>query len=331
VLNANGGDDRYSATGNLASLIKVTVDGGTGNDQLLGTNGVDFLLGGDGNDFIDGQQGNDTALMGAGDDVFQWDPGDGSDVVEGQDGTDQMLFNGSAINERFEVSANGGRVRFTRDVASIVMDLNDVETVNAKALGGADTVTVNDLSGTDVTNVLTDAGGNDNAADNVIANATNGDDVATVAGNATTTQVLGLAARVSVTGGIAGSDRVTVNMLAGDDVVDATGLAANALLLTANGGVGDDVILGGAGNDTLNGNEGDDVIIGGPGQDIIDGGSGGNVVIQLVASGDKAKSATTAGKAWLSKHAKTVNGKVVLTNSGERFTLPRAKLAQLAR
>ena len=45
VLNANGGDDSFSATGNLAALIKITVDGGAGNDTLLGSNGVDLLLG----------------------------------------------------------------------------------------------------------------------------------------------------------------------------------------------------------------------------------------------------------------------------------------------
>src|SRR4029453_8563688 len=59
VLNANGGDDRFSATGNLAALIKITADGGTGDDTLLGSNGVDTLRGGDGNDLVDGQQGND--------------------------------------------------------------------------------------------------------------------------------------------------------------------------------------------------------------------------------------------------------------------------------
>src|SRR6185369_17265478 len=84
VLNANGGDDSFSATGNLAALIQITVDGGAGNDTLLGSNGADLLLGGDGNDFIDGNQGTDTALLGAGDDTFQWDPGDGNDIVEGQ-------------------------------------------------------------------------------------------------------------------------------------------------------------------------------------------------------------------------------------------------------
>ena len=187
ILNANGGDDQYSATGNLAALIRITVDGGTGNDTLLGSNGIDVLLGGDGNDFVDGQQGNDTAFLGAGDDTFQWDPGDGNDTVEGQAGSDRMTFNGSAINERMEASANGGRVRFTRDIANIVMDLNDVETVVANALGGADLLTVNDLSGTDVTNVvaaLAVNGGDDAAADNVVVNGTNGDDVVTVAGDA---------------------------------------------------------------------------------------------------------------------------------------------------
>ena len=189
VLNANGGDDTFAATGNLAALIKLTVDGGAGDDRLLGGNGNDFLLGGDGNDFVDGNQGNDVGLLGAGDDTFQWDPGDGSDVVEGQDGTDAMAFNGSNANERMEVSANGGRVRFTRDVGNIVMDLNDVETIDAKAFAGADNLVVDDLSGTDVVSVNADlgaiGGGDDGQPDNVLVNATNGDDVVSVTGGGT--------------------------------------------------------------------------------------------------------------------------------------------------
>jgi hypothetical protein len=45
-------------------------------------------------------------LLGAGDDVFQWDPGDGSDVVEGQDGTDTMT---STAAGRRKVRLLGGR------------------------------------------------------------------------------------------------------------------------------------------------------------------------------------------------------------------------------
>ena len=334
VLNANGGDDQFSATGNLAALIGITVDGGAGSDSLLGSNGIDLLLGGDGNDFADGQQGNDVALLGAGDDTFQWDPGDGSDVIEGQDGRDSMVFNGSAANENMEASANGGRVRFTRNVANIVMDLDDVEVIDANMLGGADNLVVNDLSGTDVVDVVADlaapGGGDDLQPDNVITNATNGDDVVSVTGSGPSATVRGLAAKVTLSGAIAGSDRLTVNALAGDDVVDASGLAANSALLTANGGDGDDVLLGGDGNDTLLGGAGDDVLIGGLGTDVIDGAPGDDVVIQSV-NASAAKSAKVVGKRWLKRHARTVKGKTVLKVDGEKRKLPRADLTELVR
>ncbi len=61
-----------------------------------------------------------------------------------------MQFNGANVNEQMSVSANGHRVRFFRDVANITMDMNRIEDLNVRALGGADTLTVNDLSGTDL-------------------------------------------------------------------------------------------------------------------------------------------------------------------------------------
>ena len=75
------------------------------------------------------------------------------DIVEGQADTDTLLFNGSAGNEIFALSANGGRALFTRNLGNIVMDVNDVEGFTINALGGSDTITVNDLSGTDATQV----------------------------------------------------------------------------------------------------------------------------------------------------------------------------------
>jgi Ca2+-binding RTX toxin-like protein len=334
VVNANGGDDAFAATGNLAALIKLTVDGGPGNDQLLGGNGADQLLGGDGNDFVDGNQGNDVGLLGTGDDTFQWDPGDGNDVVEGQDGADALAFNGSNVNEKMEVSANGGRVRFIRDVANIVMDLNDVESINAKAFGGTDNLVVNDLSGTDVVDMSADlagtGGGNDGQSDNVVVNATNGDDVASVTGGGTNVRVSGLSAQISVSGGFAGSDRLVVKSMAGDDVVDASGVAAGALLLTLDGGDGDDILIGGAGDDTLLGGAGDDVLLGGPGNDTIDGGPGSNIVIDSFRATTVA-SATFAGKEWLTAHARTLNGKTALVIGGKVRPLPNADLIQLSR
>jgi Ca2+-binding RTX toxin-like protein len=89
-----------------------------------------------------------------------------------------------------------------------------------------------------------------------------------------------LAARVNITGAEPANDRLTVNALAGDDAVDASGLSATAIQFTVDGGDGRDVLVGGAGNDTLLGGAGDDVLIGGPGQDTLDGGPGNNTVIQ---------------------------------------------------
>ena len=109
-----------------------------------------MLIGGAGNDVITGGRGNDVAFMGDGDDTFIWNPGDGSDIVEGQAGTDTLLFNGSNANENIDISANGSRVRLFRDVGNVTMDLNGVEHIQVNASGGADTITVNDLTGTDV-------------------------------------------------------------------------------------------------------------------------------------------------------------------------------------
>ena len=158
-VNGLGGNDAISAAALAADAIALTLDGGAGDDRIAGGRGIEVLLGGDGNDSIDGNGGNDLALMGAGDDTFVWDPGDGSDTVEGQAGSDTMLFNGANAAERIDVSANGGRLRFFRDVGNITMDTNDVETVDFRALGGADTVTVDDLTGTDVTTVKRDLAG----------------------------------------------------------------------------------------------------------------------------------------------------------------------------
>src|SRR5262249_7158492 len=145
------------------------------------------LIGSDGNDTFNGGQGTDTALMGAGDDTFVWNPGDGNDTVEGQDGFDTMLFNGANIAENINISANGERVLFTRNVANIVMDLDGVEHIQFNALGGADNITINDLSGTDVSqvdiNLGTLAGTGDGAADSVTVNQTAGNDIALVFGD----------------------------------------------------------------------------------------------------------------------------------------------------
>src|SRR5262249_51780505 len=64
VVNLNGGDDVFTASSGLAALISLTVDGGSGNDQITGGDGADRLLGGAGNDVLNGGAGNDTLMGG---------------------------------------------------------------------------------------------------------------------------------------------------------------------------------------------------------------------------------------------------------------------------
>jgi Ca2+-binding RTX toxin-like protein len=237
LINTLGGDDTVSAPTLQADSIKLTVDGGSGDDDMFGSRGADVFLGGSGDDDVDGNQGDDVGLMGAGDDSFRWDPGDGSDIVEGQDGDDTLDFNGAGVAENIDVSANGSRVRFFRDVATITMDLNDVEQIDFDALGGPDNVVVNDLSGTDAVevnvNLAAALGGNtgDGQPDRVTVKGTNGDDTIGVSGGAAGIRVAGLAATTNITNAEGAIDSLVIDTLAGNDTVDPTGLAPGAIQL----------------------------------------------------------------------------------------------------
>jgi len=119
--------------------------------------------------------------------------------------------------------------------------------------------------------------GGDGQADTIVINATNGDDAITVTNNNGVITVSGLPEAVTISNFEAANDRIVINGLGGDDVITASGLTG--MLFTANGGDGDDVLIGSPGNDILTGGNGDDVLIGGGGQDVLDGGPGNNIVI----------------------------------------------------
>jgi Ca2+-binding RTX toxin-like protein len=227
VMNGLDGPDTITCTGNLAAIVPLTLNGGNDNDTLLGSNGADIILGGDGNDFIDGQQGDDIAFLGADNDTFNWDPGDGNDTIEGQTGTDTLVFNGSNIGEIIDVSPNGGRVRFFRNVANITMDLDDVERIDFRALGGADQVVVNSLAGTDITQVTIDlgafGGGGDAQLDVVTVNGSASPDAINITANAGAVDVSGLAALVRITNSEAANDDLVVNGLGGTDTITTGG------------------------------------------------------------------------------------------------------------
>ena len=88
-----------------------------------------------------------------------------------------MVFNGANVAETMSLSASENHAVFLRSVASIRMDMDGIETFDLHALGAADTITVNDLRGTDVKVANIDlsatGGAGDGAADSVVVNGTN--------------------------------------------------------------------------------------------------------------------------------------------------------------
>jgi predicted lipoprotein with Yx(FWY)xxD motif len=243
AVDGGPGDDTIKideSNGVFTDSIPTTIDGGPGNDNIAGGSGAETLIGGDGNDVIDGNKGNDRAFLGAGDDTFVWDPGDGSDVVEGQDGRDTMRFNGAPAAEQFTLSANGPRLRFFRDVGNVTMDTAGIEQVDLNALGGADLVTVDDLSGTDVGRVNVDLAGSlggttgDGAVDRVVMTGTAGNDLIDIAGDAGGLKVSGLTPLVTLVHHEA-TDRLEINNLDFGDAFDTAGLAAGVIQFFVDG------------------------------------------------------------------------------------------------
>jgi Ca2+-binding RTX toxin-like protein len=84
------GDDSLSGN-NQSTALQGQLDGGPGNDTIIGSQGADFLQGGDGTDRIAGLAGEDILLGGSGDDTLNG--GAGFDQVGGMDGND-ILFGG---------------------------------------------------------------------------------------------------------------------------------------------------------------------------------------------------------------------------------------------
>jgi Ca2+-binding RTX toxin-like protein len=239
-VEAGNGDDTVridQVNGAFTTTKPTRIDGENGDDMLLGGSGAEVLIGGNGSDVVDGNGGADTGLLGRGDDVFVWDPGDGSDVVEGDKGSDTMVFNGAAGNEIMAATASNGRVLFTRSPGNIVMDLNEVEAIDVRALAGTDTVTVNDTAGTDLARVDVDLAGAlggataDESADTVTVIGTKGDDSITVDASGAAAEVWGLAALVRITHAEPASDTLVIDTLTGvDDVAIDPALAALILV-----------------------------------------------------------------------------------------------------
>jgi Ca2+-binding RTX toxin-like protein len=203
--------------------------------------GNDVIFGEGGDDTVNGNRGNDTEILGAGNDTALWAPGEGSDVVDGGAGSDRLNFAGSNAPENVRLTASGSHAVFTRDVAAIRMDLNRVEGFGFQALGSADTITIGDLTGTDVHQVALDlrssTGADDGAADAIsVAGSGRADRIHVTAPDGSV-DIAGTPARVGIVGSTP-SDTLQIDAGGGSDHVDVADAVSDLIGLTVDLGSG---------------------------------------------------------------------------------------------
>jgi CSLREA domain-containing protein len=255
-LTGGAGDNTLNAT---AFTGAVTLNGGAGNDTLLGAAArVNVLNGDEGNDSLKGGSLNDTISGGNGDDSL-WGMA-GADKLFGGDGNDTLV--GGTGNDTLDGGAG---------TADLVVESGNVNfTLKDTLLTGNGTDTL-----VGIETALLTGGTSNNKLD---ASAFTGN-VTLIGGNGNDT-LIGGSGSDSLQGDL-GNDllkgRDGHDTLDGGDGNDTlNGGNGNDLLL---GGIGQDALSGYAGNDTINGGAGNDTIYGGDGNDSLLGGAGNDICL----------------------------------------------------
>ena len=307
TLNGLGGNDILDSSKLLAGAAPIALDGGAGNDTVIGGVGADVLFGGadndvlkggagadalnggdnndaldggagnddlsgnNGDDVITGGTGNDVGLGGAGNDLFIWNVGDGNDTINGGTDFDTLRLIGSKAGDTIAIAANGTLTEIAAP-GGVNLDVS-VEHIDIRALDGADSIDIGDLSATNVEAVTVDLaatlGGKtaDAKIDTVTVSGGNGIDTLGVESTKDGRVVVhGPTYDVSVTH-FGKTDQLVINGLGGADAIGAATLAAGKIALTLDGGDGNDTLVGSAGSDTVIGGDGDDTASLGAGDD----------------------------------------------------------------
>jgi len=150
-----------------------TVYGGTGYDQINAGAGANLVFAGDGDDIIDARESSGDVYAGAGDDVISWLYEPGSQLaVDGGIGADQLnavLVDGPDPKNQVPTAQNVHIFEGQSGVAVIVVNpegatsadsiaLTGVESLSLSMKGGADTLQIDDVIGTDLQSIDVDAG-----------------------------------------------------------------------------------------------------------------------------------------------------------------------------
>ena len=279
-INGLGGSDTIDASKLPANIMRLSVEGDTGNDKITGSRGNDELFGGTGNDLVIGGRGNDTVNLGNGNDVFAWSMNDGQDLVQGGDGIDTVRVSCTNSDDLTLIGSAGSAVTIGNASFMQIIGAEDCERIQIRALGGADSISVGDLFTTDVKEVTIDlaasAGGAlaDTDADTVIVRPSGFVSTTAIGWSGSNLVVSGLTEEITIAH--AGkNDTIWIRCQgSGDHTIDAGDLGAGRIRLKLEGNSGDDALFGSAGNDTAIGGEGNDLATLGAGNDLFQGGIG---------------------------------------------------------
>jgi Ca2+-binding RTX toxin-like protein len=290
--------------------------GTAGSDQIFGLGGKDIICGRGGNDQISGGDGDDNLFGEAGNDTFIWNPGDDNDRIEGSSEIDTLQMNGANVGETFDLSASADHLRFTRNIANVVLDVTGVERVNVEARGGADVFSVNHLAGTGVQKVTFDLEGFDNSntpdaqPDSLFVFASAGNDQITVSGAGNKLNIAGTVPAIEILNPEVALDTLSIQTLAGNDQISAQGLAAGIIKLAIEGGPGNDILTGSKDSDALVGGEDNDTFIWTAGlpADLFAGDGGvDTLLVKGTAAADKLFVAAGALEVYLSNQSDGVS------------------------
>ena len=129
----------------LPARPTLTIDGGAGDDIIVGGPDLDTLRGGDGNDRLTGGPNNadkpakESISGGAGNDVMIWNNGDGDDINDGGDGADETSVQQRHRRRRDEreLARRPARIGSTASAPRIEIDIAaSTERLNAQRVLG---------------------------------------------------------------------------------------------------------------------------------------------------------------------------------------------------
>nr|WP_308937254.1 calcium-binding protein [Duganella sp. 1411] len=255
------GAGAFTATGNALDNVIIggsagnKIDGGAGNDSITGGNGADSLVGGLGDDTLAAGAGKDTIDGGDGIDVVHVAGDFASYTVTRPNATDTVLTGQNGVvltvrNVESFVFADG-----TKSIDDVQYNLVSVGNDKLYAGNGNDT-----LDGGIGADTMHGGGGNDtyridNVGDVIDEGQNSGTDVALVALATAGTYTLG------------------------DNVENATVIAAAAVAVNLIGNGLDNFLTGNAAANSLAGGDGNDTLDGGAGADKLTGGAGNDLYI----------------------------------------------------